>query len=123
MLDAMEVPGEVGVSPVVQSVVLNIFIQQLSNRDQRRFRCRSLEQQQPTLGEAESGNKQNRLVVDPELDAPFDVAFTLTVYDFGGGSAKAGDDTKADSPKKASADAPAAGDATSAPLQQGKEAK
>ena len=63
-------------------------------------------------------------MVDPELDAPFDVAFTLTVYDFGGGSAKAGDDKKnADSPKKASADAPAAGDATSAPLQQGKEAK
>lgn len=87
-------------------------------------RGRSLEQQQqPALGEAESGNKQNRLVVDPELDAPFDVAFTLTVYDFGGGSAKAGDDKNADSPKKESADAPATGDAAPAPLQQGKEAK
>ncbi len=29
------------------------------------------------------------LVVDPELDAPFDVSFTLAVYDFGqsGGTA------------------------------------
>ena len=68
-------------------------------------RGRSAEPQQPALGESESGSKQNRLVVDPEIDAPFDVTFTLAVYDFGTGRAE-------------SAEAPADGDAA-----QGKEAK
>ena len=37
----------------------------------------------PKLGEEDSPQKRSRLVVDPELDAPFDVTFTLAVYDFG----------------------------------------
>ena len=83
-------------------------------------RGRSLEQQ-PALGAEETEKKQSRLVVDPELDAPFEVAFTLAVYDFGGKSAE-GSDKSGDSPKN-SAGAPAGGEAASAPLQQGKEAK
>lgn len=53
-----------------------------------RRRRRGLEQQ-PALGAEEPKAKQSRLVVDPELDAPFDVTFTLAVYDFGmaGGTA------------------------------------
>ena len=51
-------------------------------------RGRSLEQQQPTLGESEAAKSKSRLVVDPELDAPFDVTFTLAVYDFGGAKAE-----------------------------------
>ena len=39
--------------------------------------------EQPKLGEEDSSQKRSRLVVDPELDAPFDVTFTLAVYDFG----------------------------------------
>lgn len=52
-------------------------------------RGRGVEAQQPKLGEAETGKGKNMLVVDPELDAPFDVSFTLAVYDFGqsGGTA------------------------------------
>ena len=53
-----------------------------SGRRGRRGRSNA-EQQQPKLGEAESEKNQNRLVVDPELDAPFEVTFTLAVYDFG----------------------------------------
>ncbi len=48
--------------------------------------------EQPTLGDEASPQKRSRLVVDPELDAPFDVEFTLAVYDFGFASAKAGED-------------------------------
>ena len=40
---------------------------------------------QPALGDAGAAKPQNRLVVDPELDPPFEVSFTLAVYDFGGG--------------------------------------
>lgn len=57
-----------------------------SSGRRRRGRSRDL---QPTLGAEEPEKKQGRLVVDPELDAPFDVVFTLAVYDFGGGSAPA----------------------------------
>ena len=54
----------------------------------RRGRRRGLDQQ-PALGAGEPEKKLGRLVVDPELDAPFDVTFTLAVYDFGGASAPA----------------------------------
>ena len=82
----------------------------------RRRRGRSLEPQ-PALGEAEPGKKQNRLVVDPELDAPFEVTFTLAVYDFGDGQSADGSGKTVDSPKK-SDETTAAGEA-----DQGKEAK
>lgn len=51
-----------------------------SGRGRRR---RGAAVEQPTLGEEASPQKRSRLVVDPELDAPFDVEFTLAVYDFG----------------------------------------
>lgn len=60
-----------------------------SGRGRRR---RGAAVEQPKLGEEESPQKRSRLVVDPELDAPFDVEFTLAVYDFGLASAKAGAD-------------------------------
>ena len=46
------------------------------------------------LGAGEPEKKQSRLVVDPELDAPFEVAFTLAVYDFGKGNADNGEQGK-----------------------------
>lgn len=61
-----------------------------SSSGRRGRRGRGVEAQLPKLGEAESGKShQSMLVVDPELDAPFDVTFTLAVYDFGqpGGTA------------------------------------
>ena len=62
-----------------------------SSSGRRRRRGAALEQ--PKLGEEETApKKSSRLVVDPELDAPFDVDFTLAVYDFGFASAKAGED-------------------------------
>ena len=85
----------------------------------RRGRRRGQEQQ-PALGAGEPEKKQSRLVVDPELDDPFEVTFTLAVYDFGGKVA-AGGDTGAAAPKDAGA--PAGGDAAGASVQQGKEAK
>ena len=60
-----------------------------SGRGRRR---RGAVAEQPTLGDEASPQKRSRLVVDPELDAPFDVEFTLAVYDFGFASAKAGED-------------------------------
>ena len=60
-----------------------------SGRGRRR---RGVVAEQPTLGDEASSQKRSRLVVDPELDAPFDVEFTLAVYDFGFASAKAGED-------------------------------
>ena len=57
-----------------------------SGRSRRRGRSRD---PQPALGAEEPEKKQGRLVVDPELDAPFDVVFTLAVYDFGGEPAPA----------------------------------
>ena len=51
-----------------------------SGRGRRR---RGAAVEQPALGEEASPQKRSRLVVDPELDAPFDVEFTLAVYDFG----------------------------------------
>ena len=51
-------------------------------------RGRSLAEPQPSLGESAAAKGGNRLVVDPELDAPFEVAFTLAVYDFGGAKAE-----------------------------------
>ena len=85
----------------------------------RRGRRRGQEQQ-PALGAGEPEKKQSRLVVDPELDDPFEVTFTLAVYDFGGKVA-AGGDKGAAAPKDAGA--PAGGDAAGASVQQGKEAK
>ena len=85
----------------------------------RRGRRRALEQQ-PALGAGEPEKKQSRLVVDPELDDPFEVAFTLAVYDFGGKVAEEGDKNAA-APKDAGA--PAGGGAADASVQQGKEAK
>ena len=79
--------------------------------------------QQPAPDAEESEKKQSRLVVDPELDEPFEVAFTLAVYDFGGKAAKGSDEKKSDDSPKGSAGAPAGGEAASAALQQGKEAK
>ena len=76
----------------------------------RRGRRGRLAEPQPKLGEPKAEKTQNRLVVDPELDAPFDVTFTLAVYDFGGGKAK-------------QAEPPAGGEAAPSPVQQGKEAK
>ncbi|MBR1587539.1 MAG: Amuc_1100 family pilus-like protein [Kiritimatiellae bacterium] len=80
-------------------------------------RGRSLEQQ-PAPGEAEAGKGKSRLVVDPELDAPFEVTFTLAVYDFGGAQAAEGGDKGAASTNES----PASGEAAPRPLQ-GKEAK
>ena len=84
----------------------------------RRGRRGRSQEQQPAFGTDEAEKKQSRLVVDPELDAPFEVAFTLAVYDFGGKAAEGSD--KSDASQK---DAPAGGEAANAPLQQGKEAK
>lgn len=58
----------------------------------RRGRRGRDESQQPKLGEAETAKSQSRLVVDPELDAPFDVSLTLAVYDFGQPKEPAGQD-------------------------------
>ncbi len=57
-----------------------------------RRRRRGVEPQQPALGAEEPKAKNGGLVVDPELDAPFDVTFTLVVYDFGLASANAGEE-------------------------------
>jgi len=51
-------------------------------------RGRGLAEPQPSLGESAAAKSKSRLVVDPELDAPFDVTFTLAVYDFGGAKAE-----------------------------------
>ena len=45
-------------------------------------------------GEPEKEKKNGPLVVDPEMDAPFDVSFTLAVYDFGDGNADKGEQGK-----------------------------
>ena len=86
----------------------------------RRGRRGRSQEQQPAFGTDEAEKKQSRLVVDPELDDPFEVAFTLAVYDFGGKVAEEGDKDAA-APKDAGA--PAGGDAADASVQQGKEAK
>lgn len=54
-----------------------------SSSSSGRRRRRGAAVEQPALGEEASPQKRSRLVVDPELDAPFDVEFTLAVYDFG----------------------------------------
>lgn len=60
----------------------------------RRGRRGRIAEQTPALGAGEPEKKQSRLVVDPELDAPFEVAFTLAVYDFGKGNADNGEQGK-----------------------------
>lgn len=84
-------------------------------------RGRGLDQQQPVLGAEEAEKKQSRLVVDPELDAPFEVTFTLAVYDFGG--KKADDGKPADDGKTAGDGKAAAADGKPAAQDAGKEAK
>jgi hypothetical protein len=54
-----------------------------SSSSSGRRRRRGAAVEQPKLGEEAAPQKSSRLVVDPELDAPFDVEFTLAVYDFG----------------------------------------
>jgi len=54
-----------------------------SSSSSGRRRRRGVAVEQPKLGEEAAPQKSSRLVVDPELDAPFDVEFTLAVYDFG----------------------------------------
>lgn len=59
----------------------------------RRRRNRGQEQK-PAFGAEEPEKKHGPLVVDPELDAPFEVTFALAVYDFGKGNADNGEQGK-----------------------------
>ena len=58
----------------------------------RRRRRRAAEEEAPA---EESVKKEDRLVVDPELDAPIQVDMTVTVYDFGQANVSAADGSAA----------------------------
>ena len=54
-----------------------------------RRRRRVVQEEQPAEDDAEK--KDDRLIVDPELDAPVQMDMVLSVYDFGGVAQKADD--------------------------------
>lgn len=63
----------------------------------RRGRRSALQQEESTPAEEASSSPSNRLVVDPELDAPIELEFALAVYDFGFGKEKTLAERPADS--------------------------
>lgn len=68
-----------------------------ASRMGRRSRLGGAAAATPAASESNELSKEDRIVVNPEMDAPFQVTFTLTVHDFG--SAKVGAASEAKQPE------------------------